>query len=223
MQKLFVFIPVFLLWTTILKGQKEDFNVWASVDIQTHLGKHVDMVVELSNRWKENATVRDNSLIETGLEYSRKWFETGVAYRIENKNCDENGVSVGHRFVAFVAAEAERGRFTFNLRNKFQADYMAVNSSENGHYPSNYDRTRFRLDYNIRKIPVNPFIVYEVFCKVNAVNQNIIDKNRIGTGFNYKINSRNKVGLSFYYDHEVNISAPGTDYILSAGYVLELN
>ncbi len=223
MIKSLIVICLIFIATSAARGQQEDFSLWASLDLETHLNKRFDLVVELSDRFHENATRRDVTFMEAGLEYSKKWLSAGIAYRFENKTGEDAGYVLGHKFIGFVSAEAESGRFTFSLRNKFQAEYVAVKSSENGPLPVSYDRTRGKVDYNIRKSPLKPYVFYEVFSRVNADKRNMIARTRIGTGMTCKINSKNKFGLDFYYDHEANVPRPNTDYILSAVYVLELN
>ncbi len=210
-------------WVSTLKAQEEDFNFWASMDLEAHLNKRLSMVIELSDRWHENAGRRDITFMEAGLDYSKKWLSAGVSYRFENKADEDGGYLLGHRFMAFVEGETGAGRFSFSLRNKFQADYEAVRSSEKGCMPASYDRTRVKVDYNIRKMPLRPYLSYEIFSKVNMNDMNMITKNRIGSGFSYKLNSKNKFGISFYHEREANVVRPDTNYILSILYILELN
>lgn len=206
-----------------LNAQEEDFNVWAGLNLETHLNKRFDVAIELSNRWNENASQRDVTLAEVSLEYGKKWFSSGIGYRFEDKNDPEKDYVLGHRLFAFAEVETKAGRFSLKLRNKFQAQYFAVNSSEDGRIPSSHDRTRIKIDYNIRKIPLKPYLAYEIFSRVNRYENNLIDKNRIATGLSYKFNSKNKLDISFYYDHDIAVARPDTDYILSAAWVLELN
>ncbi len=218
-----LFIFVISGWVSTLKAQEDDFNLWASMNLETHLNKRLSMVIELSDRWHENAGIRDITFMEAGLDYSKKWLSAGVSYRFENKADEDVGYMLGHRLIAFVEGETGTGRFSFSLRNKFQADYVAVRSSENGRMPASYDRTRVKVDYNIRKIPLKPYLSYEIFSKVNMNDMNMIAKKRIGSGFSYKLNSKNKLGISFYREREANVVRPDTDYILSILYILELN
>jgi hypothetical protein len=204
-------------------AQERDFKLWLSADMEARLSKHFDLDVEVSNRWGENATSRSESFVETELEYSRKWFSTGIGYRFEDKNDPESGYKLGHRVNAFAEVEAEAGRFTLSYRNKFQSEYFSVRSSENGKIPNSYDRNRIKLDYNIKKIPVKPFILCEVFSRVNRNEAEVVSKGRFGTGLDWKITSKQKLGISFYYDHEKDIPLSNTDYIFSADYSFKLN
>ncbi|HYW97270.1 MAG TPA: DUF2490 domain-containing protein [Bacteroidales bacterium] len=219
---LLTFVAILLL-PYKLNAQEEDFNLWAGLDLETHLNKRFDVVIGLSNRWNENVSQRDVTLAEVSLEYGKKWFSSGIGYRFENKNDLETDYMLGHRLFAFAEVETKAGKFSLKLRNKFQAQYFAVNSSEDGRIPSSHDRTRIKIDYNIRKLPLKPYLGYEIFSRVNRYESSLIDKNRIATGLSYKFSSKNKLDISFYYDHEVAVVRPDTDYILSASWTLELN
>ncbi len=217
------FIFAIVICLTKINAQEKDFNLWTALDLETHLSKHLDMVITVSNRWNENVTRRDESLIEAGLDYSRKWFSSGITYRLEDKSDKDEGFNIGHRIFAWAGAEAEAGRFSFSFRNKFQTEYLAVNSSESGHNPEYSNRNRIKADYNIRKLPLKPYLSYEIFSCVDSYHRLITEKYRIAGGVGYKINKKNSFGISYFYDHQMNVTCPCTNYILTTTYVLELN
>ncbi len=214
------FVSIFTVVS--LRAQQKDFKLWSNAQFETSLSKNFDLVFEISNRWHENLSRRDETFAETGIDFSKKWFSSGISYRFENKNDIEKKIRYGHRIIAYISVKAGINRFKCSLRNKFQAEYLAIKDSEKNFLNNSYDRTRFRIGYDIRNFPANPSLSYEFFNRLKDNQLYSIGKQRLGLGIDYMINRGNKIRADFYYQYGIPAPMFSRDYILSISYSLKL-
>ena len=130
-----------------MRGQKEDFNLWAALDLETHLNKRLTWWLNYQTVGMKMHTPGRN-VDRNRAEIFEKMVSAGIAYRFENK-ADEEPDCPGPQVHRLVAAEAESDGLP-SFRNKFQTEYLAVRVPRTEHSVS-YDRTRIKVDYNIRK------------------------------------------------------------------------
>lgn len=218
------FISFFVLFsvTGIVNAQNSDFNLWTSFSIEKRIIKDLDFEIEIDNRLKNNLQMRDETLADIGLKYSPNPFAFSVVYRITNVNKGDSRYVIGNRFTYQAEFQQEIKRFTLELRAKYQDHYEAFLTSEDGRIPESFIRTRGKLEYNIKGIPLDPFISFESFLRFNSYTQKQVEKERYSFGASYKLNKKNAVGFVFHYQKEINIAEPDRDYILALKYSFEL-
>ena len=203
-------------------GQYKDFNQWTSLSLQKDLLKGLDLEIDLEHRLKNNMKTRDQSFIDIGLEYSYKNLSASLIYRFSSINDAESEYIWANRFSYQLAYSREVKRFELSFRGRYQNHYENYYSSELGYIPDKHLRTRIKLLYNIRGIPIDPFISYESFMQLNYDQPRLIDKERYSIGANYKINKDNSFGITFHIQPRRNTSNPETAYILGVNYSYDL-
>lgn len=216
-------IAVFLFFNSgIVLGQTEDFNLWTSITIEKELVKNLEFGIELENRMRDNLNSRDETLADFGISYSYKSFSAGFIYRVTNVDKVKGGNVIGNRLTWQLGYDQDIKRFKLDLRARYQKHYEALYSSEDGYLSENFIRSRIKLRYNIKGIPLEPFVSYESFLRLNVVTPKLIEKERYSLGANYKINKDNTVGVTFHVQPEKNVPEPKLNYILALNYKLEL-
>ena len=203
-------------------GQYKDFNLWTSISVQKELIKNLDLEIEIENRFRNNMMTRDQSFADIGIEYSIKNLSASLIYRFSNVNDLESGYKFANRFTYQIQYSREVKRFEMSLRGRYQNHYVNYFSSEDGTIPQNHLRTRVKLLYNIKGIPIDPFLSYESFVQLNYNEPRLIDKERFSIGANYKINKDNTFGVVFHIQPQSNIPDPETAYILGVKYSYDL-
>jgi hypothetical protein len=188
---------LFMFFTDNVSAQEKDFGIWT--DLKAKLNKSFALEMSLENRMKENASERDKSCAEIALEYGKNWYSFGTAYRFANETHPKRDIDYGHRFSLQFSAEATVKRFTLSMRNKFQSEYFNLSSSESGKIPRTHYRNRVKIEYNVKGIPIEPFCYYEFYYRLNSHSQNSIEKSKFSSGLSYKINKKNKLGISYIY------------------------
>ncbi|NQU86825.1 MAG: DUF2490 domain-containing protein, partial [Mariniphaga sp.] len=199
---------VLLLFVLPGKAQEKDFGFWAGFELQKEINKRFDFEVELGHRLAENLTQRDESFLGAGLAYSKKQFATGISYRFTNENSVKRSYELAHRFVWQARYKPEINRFAIDFRIRVQAQYSSINSSENGHLPVSFLRNRIKLSYNIKGIPLEPSISYELFSRINNYKTKGLERQRVKLGFNYKIFKNNEIGVSLIWHETFNVNKP---------------
>lgn len=217
---------IILIFAFFLKGnlysQSEDFNLWTGIEIEKEVIKNFKLGLEVSNRLMDNLNQRDESLLDFGLNYDIKDLSLSVVYRLSNKNEGGDNFSYSNRFSTGINYKFEIARFRTDLRLRYQKQYDAWHSSEFGYIPDNLLRSRVKIRYDIRRIPVDPFVSYESFQGLDNSNLWLQEKQRITFGVKYIINNKNSLDILFHKQTEKNISSPSDKSIISLSYGLEL-
>lgn len=217
----FVFALAFLP-VSVSMAQYQDLNLWTEVSIEKKIVKNVKLELELGQRLKNNFRQRDESLIDIGASYKFKDFSFSFIYRFSNKNKKNDSYTLANRFTYQLNYKKDIKRFTGNIRFRYQNQYEDFYSSENGALGENYFRSRFKIKYNIKGIPVDPYFSYELFTGANNDNKGIPQKQRIKIGANYKINKNNILGLGFFKQSDINKIKPTDYYVFNVSYKIAL-
>ena len=209
----FIFLSLFFLLahlTTV--GQTNDFGIWTGMEAKKKLSKRFDWSVEMAYRQRDNLNQRDETFVATEIRYSKKIFSAGLQYRLSDKK-KKGYTAASHRFGGKVEVEPEFNRFKLGYRGQLQAQYTGVNSTKNGHIPESYFRNRFKIEYNIKGLPLNPSLSYELFYRINPYATQQVEKNRYTLGVDYKINKHNTLGIAFLRDETIHVKNPEKQYI----------
>lgn len=203
-------------------SQSEDFNLWTSLELEKEVVNNLKLGMEVSNRLMDNLNQRDESFYDFGISYDIKDLSLSFVYRLSNKNEGNSNYSYSNRFSTGLNYKYEIARFRTDLRLRYQRQYNEWHSSEYGYIPENLLRSRVRLRYDIRKIPIDPFVSYESFQGMDNSNMWLLVKQRISFGLKYKINNKNSLDIVFHKQSEKNVNSPSDKSILSISYGLEL-
>ncbi len=132
--------------------------------------------------------------LETGLRYKTLGFlYWGANYRltVEPSDVDFTTNKYG-RYALSLTAKEDFGRFTPSLRVQYS------NYTDEDVDDKKYLRYRAKLDYNIRKCPVDPYILVELY---QDLSENLLSKARYGVGVDYKIKKDNYLNFNYKLDY----------------------
>lgn len=202
-------------------AQNQDFGLWTGFEFERKINKRFDIEGEIGHRLKDNLNQRDESFAGIGISWSKKRFSLSTGYRFTNEKTDENH-RIAHRVVFQGSYNHKLNRLTFQYRPRLQIQYKAINSSKNGHLPESFLRNRFKLDYNIKGIPLKPLISYELFYRFNQYTDKKTERQRWVLGMNYKLDNNNRIGLAFIIHESLNTTNTLKRYILEINYKLEI-
>ena len=202
-------------------AQQKDFGVWTGLTLEKELTKRWDFSVEVGYRQKDNLNRRDKTFAGAEISWSRKFLKTAVLYRYSNENGMKR-ISNSHRFGFETQLKTDIDRFTFSYRGRLQSEYTNIQSSDRGHVPDSFFRNRAKVSYNIKGIPLEPWLSYELFWRINAYSSQQIERERMSAGFGYKFNKHHAVGVSFLLNRQKNVSNPEDAYILALDYQFKL-
>jgi hypothetical protein len=175
--------------------------------------------IEEEVRFRENSTLLSREINDLGFSYRfNKYFRAGIFYRIEAdyKNADDYAWRNG--LYSDMAFRFGFNRFTAGYRLRLQS--AKVERDQNDYLLSSFrHRHKISLEYDIKGIPLVPFIDSELFVD----SKDGINGLRSWIGLEYQIKKIHSVALKYGIDREINTNDPVTAYIIALGYSLDLS
>jgi hypothetical protein len=193
-----------------LWGQSNDFGIRFGAELSKKLTKKIELQFEEEIRFNQNVQAFDRSLMTLGGSYSlNKTFKAGLFYTwIYANNQDDGYYESRHRFGGWIQAARKVNRFKITLREKFQNTYRDEDLGNYKYNPKMYLRSKLEVSYNIKKLPLNPYLSAEMHYQLNNPYGNDIDKWRYTAGIEYDINKKFAVDMFFRLDKEINVKTP---------------
>ena len=205
-----LFLPIFFP----LFAQETDNALWTSIDIKKKFNHGLALSFEEEYKLRENFSNTDK--FETTIDLSWKplsFLKGGIAYcRIDynhpaNNNNTAEYWELRHRYIAYLMGSYDIGRFSLSLKEKFQqTNRVGVNASANKSNPTNVIRSKFEVDYNIKKSSFTPYASVEVFYTLNEPNgvqdpsaTKMVTEIRNAIGVEYSIKKNLAVEAGYLY------------------------
>ncbi len=221
----FLVILVFLLGLlsgSPLKGQVRDAGLWTSASFEVKVAKKLTACIAQELRFNENITELGTAFTEAGLGYKlNKHFQLAVNYRYIQKRRTDNYYSFRHKFYVDVKYEKKIKPFQIQFRSRLQDEYDDIGRASDGGIPIYYSRNKLSISWNLNKL-FSPYISVELFSPLNYPRTKVFDNIRTMAGVDYEISKHQKIDLFYMIQKEVNVSNPGTDFIVGLGYAYKL-
>lgn len=200
------------------KAQYSTTALWTSVKTGVEVFDDVDVELATGIRANENLTVLSKIFIEPTVSYRiNKHFDIEAEYRFafdRNFPLWENK----HRFAGSFESDFDIERLKISNRLKYQTTQTYPYSGEKDKIAEPYLRYKIKLDYNIRKNPLDPYLAYEFFYYAGNMEYNEIDKYRITVGFDYKYNKNNNFDFEYIMQNSFRGKNAGITHIISIDY-----
>lgn len=204
-------------------AQQSDFQFWPQVQIGCSLSDRFKLSLEEQVRFRENVSQVKKELTDVGITFKiNKALRIGVSYRLElaYKNRDESAWRNG--LFGDILFRQKLDRFQFDYRCRFQSAKIESLSEVSSLNQWMINRHKASFQYDIKGIPLIPFIEAEIFVPFSKEDPLMIDEYRLWAGLAYGLNKRNEISLKFGIQQEVNVADPLRAYILGLGYSLDL-
>jgi opacity protein-like surface antigen len=198
---------------------QDDFGSSLSVDITKRIVKGFNVTFEEEYRTRSGFSETDRLSHTLELSYKPiRYLKVGGAYNLINFNHEKKDWEIRHRYYFFATGMMDVGRFGFSLRERFQSTKrQGVEETAKRANPKLYLRSRLKVDYNIPKCKIDPFVSVELFHSLNDPQGNSMDRWRGIAGAEYKLNKKNTFQL--YYRYTDHTSDDDSDHhMLGAGY-----
>lgn len=218
------FISVGILVILVFHGfsQEKDFQIWSSFEIGTKLNKKIGISFEEELRFDNNSTQLSKYYSQPGITFKfSKQISAGIAYRFIQQYKTNRTISTRHYYIAEISYDNKFNRFKYKTRCRYVSKYSAQKTEETIIIPANYIRQKFDLSYNVKGLPLNPFVSFEVFFPLNNPFGNFPDNCRTAIGAEYDITKKQSVSISFLNDLEINVENPMNAYVLALKYKIE--
>lgn len=188
--------------TSPLKHQ-QDVQLWTSLEVKREVIKDLSVSLKQAYRMEENISQTSSWFTQLTATYKQsKYLRFSSAYRYRSNQ--EGNRSRVH---GDVVLRYKKKRYTTTLRSRFQRRF----ESDLNH--QDYFRERLKIEYNVRKKPINPYIATEWFYRFTYTG-NQWETARWDVGVEWK--ARKRTYLSAYYrnEREFNVVRPELAHIL---------
>lgn len=215
---------IILLYTNLytLYGQEEydtivvsDLETWHNVQFEYKFNKKFKVGISEHIRLEENSLKLDRFFTEIELKYKVfKAFEVNGAYRFITEQ-KKSGLSNGQRWNIDGIYGHKFNRLKLSGRIRYQSK-IEFPKSENT--KENKLRLKLKLDYNIKKWKLDPYLSNEIFRSTNNALGNSWETYRLSMGTKFKFNKQHSLGAFYGMETELNESNPKTTYLFGLGY-----
>ncbi len=185
---------------------QDDLGSSLSVDITKRIVKGFNVTFEEEYRTRSNFSETDRFSHTLELSYKPiQYLKVGGAYNLINANHEKKGWEIRHRYYFYATGMLEAGRFSFSLRERFQSTKReGVEETAKRANPKLYLRSRLKVDYNIPKCKIDPFVSVELFNSLNDPQGNKVSQWRGIAGVEYKLNKKNTFQLYYRYANHID-------------------
>lgn len=208
-------LPLFLLLQPLLlKSQiNQDFLIWSGYKLKKTIAPGTTLRFRQEIRLRNNASEVQKGLVDIGLRYKfNKYFSLGMSYRNSQIVEKEFVFSSRHRMVTDLILKNKWDLIKLSYRMRYQLNYRDVFTSENGRFPEQLLRHKFKaeIDLNYRW---EPYVATEFFNVVPELPNFASVQNRFRVGVDYELTKNNSLSV-FYMLRTTHINTPDADYIL---------
>ena len=219
--------PAIILFTLIFSvaaaGQDTDYGIWYEASASKDIWKDLRFDFEASIRTNENARNIDKFYFEPGLRYKfNDYFNAGVYYRFIDQKEKDGNYHPRHRwFLQMKGTAPSVARFTFSVRYRIQQQFKTYIEDPEDEEPQWYQRIRFELAYDVKGVPLKPYINAEMHTELFSPNEFVADKWRSMVGIEYTIHKKHTVGLEYIYN-DSRVTKPPYENLLGITYSVKL-
>lgn len=112
-------------------------------------------------------------------------------------------------------------RFTFSVRYRIQQQFKTYIEDPEDEEPQWYQRVRLELNYDVKGIPIKPYINAEMHTQLFSPNEYFADKWRSMVGIEYTLHKKHTFGLEYIYN-DSRVTKPPYENLLGITYSVKL-
>lgn len=227
MKKIIFSFCFLLLFITNSNSQTtNDAGLWTTLNIQKDFKKNISVFITEEFRLKSNFTRLNLFYTDLGITVKPvKFLKISLAYRMIEKFLIDNSFSYRHRLMLDIALRKKMNVLVITYRHRLQSEIRNVYSSPNGLFVEWYSRNNLKLKWDINS-PIKPYVSaeyrYQIKDSRKAESNHLFHRQRYIIGFDYKLNSRNTLGLYYLIQNEFNVLSPQNIYIVGLEYSITL-
>lgn len=185
--------------------EKSDFQARTgfSIDKKAVAGLHITWCEELRLKDALGKIDRIYSVLAVSYEFC-PWFKAGADYNFIAVKRDEGWEFRNRSNIDLTASYKPAPRWRLSLRERFRI--TSTNKRSDPALEANpawIMRSRLMAEYDVRPLPIRPYVYLELSNTLNAPNitGNYIDKIRTSLGVKYALSPRSEFDFFYRFDH----------------------
>ncbi len=204
-------------------AQDTDYGIWYEAKAEKNIWKGLRLDLEASIRTNEKAANIEKFYLEPGLRYKfNDYFNAGIYYRFIDQKEKDDKYHPRHRwFIQMKGTAPSMARFTLAVRYRIQQQFKTYIEDPEDEEPQWYQRIRFELDYDVRGVPLKPYINAEIHAQLFSPNELFADKWRSMIGIEYTLSKKHTFGIEYIYN-DSRVTKPPYENILGLTYSVKL-
>ncbi|MBN4049717.1 DUF2490 domain-containing protein [Bacteroidales bacterium AH-315-N07] len=221
--KFFTLFFIILIYNITALSQVQDAGSWTGLNAEIKISNNLRASVEQQVRLIDNISSFDKTFTDLGftIRFSRN-LRLSANYRYIFENIGLNNQRV-YFSLLFRKRILDRTRLSYRIRYQNQFDKLL---NEN-----RYLRNKLRLNYNIRKSKLDPYLAVELYYHFNNYivykNEEVLvyhefNKYRIQFGWNINLRNNRSMDIFYIYQKEFNVNNPEIDNIFGIIYNFRL-
>jgi len=212
------FLGLLVICTMSLRGQVKDFQTWHEANFKKDLNKDLAVSVEVGQRFKDNSTRYDRTLLTLDADYDLgNYFTAGGGFRFILAADKESNVSPRYRIHADATGKMEYLDVDFSLRVRFQYGFEEFTNFASVRENNFINRYRLKASYHIfgTRFGVDGYV--EPWGQLTGNNGRFFRKMRYSTGLFYTLDFRSDLSFRCILENEFNQVNPmrSTIFVLS--------
>lgn len=212
--------PAFLLFvflSVLCKSQVRDAGLWTGVSIEKKFSTSLSASISKEMRLDQNYSSLNSFFSDFGIGYElTPGFKVSGNYRLSSKN-KINRFDQRHRYYLDASFKHKAGNLSIGYRIRYQKQYSAFNSSENGDIPENTMRHKLSFAWSFIK-PFKTYLAAELFTGLNNYFLFEMERLRYKGGVEYDFNKMNSIDVFYLFQNELFKRKGEQDFIVGVRY-----
>lgn len=218
--KHYLYLCIFILFSTTLFGQSNDFMVWQTLSFDKKINKKNHFELSQKIRIKDNSSHLYKFILQIAWNHSITKAVAGEIYYRYIVSEPFDNREFGHRFNAGMTFEKKVNHFKLSWCTRLQSTYVMTGSDF--FESESYNRNKLSLKYARKNDLFSPFIKYEFFFPVDNYVVSNISEVRYEVGTQVKINKTQDFSIYYGWIHLYDKRIPENLYILGIKYSVDL-
>lgn len=201
------------------KSVKEDRKIWGQFEVKYSLNKQISFDLSQEFRYYKNREILEQRLTDFGVNYKfTDWFRTGVFYRHKaypdvtsrkkDKYADEAYINFTFKYDIYGFELSDRARLHARFKVKEDDSYFL--------------RNKLSAEYKELLTWARPFAAAEIYHRIAAGSNNVINKGRYSLGVNFIPIRNNEISVYFLRENEYNQKKIVNSNVIGLSYQLKL-
>jgi len=211
----FLLLVATVLVVSPAKAQHTDLRARMGAALSFDITQNLGASVELEQRFKNNMSMYDKSLIEPDIHYNiNKKLRMGLAWRAMYDRSLKGSYLLKHRGSAYIRYRFLIDDFDFRVKSSLQYGVDDLTTSLLSTSNNLINRNSLTIRYKWFGKPITPEVGCELYYHINHPRGSIVNQFRIKAGLEYRLNKKTDLGFYYLFDNEFNIAYPTDSHVL---------
>jgi hypothetical protein len=192
-----------LIFPQAIFSQTKDFGMWFGLNAGYSINKKWEINLTANLRTFRNISKIEQSFLELGGSYKvNKTLSFAGSYRFIDYLESDSEYHLRHKWFADTKISVPLNDFSFSARFRLQIQSKTYLKNIDDRLSGYVGRIKLKVQYNIPKFPVNPYMSFETFSAIFEKSERVLGKIRFTTGVEYKIFKKQSIEAEYIFQRD---------------------